>query len=132
MIQVIDYKECVSKEGNIFHALLVQGGLSVAISKETGNPYLTANKMLLSTTFNQQVCQSLIGTSLPGDILKVPCPEYVYQNKETGELVTLSHKCQYVAEEPKREVQTQNQQQVNPMPFNMNMANAFTGEMAMA
>lgn len=130
MVTVIDYKECVSQEGRSFNAILVQGGLSVAISKETGNPYLTANKMLLSTTFNKQVCQSLIGTTLPGDILKVPCPDYVYQNKETGEMVTLSHKCQYVAEEPKREVQ--NQQQVNPMPFNMNMANAFTGEMAMA
>lgn len=84
MVTIIDYKECVSQEGRNFNAILVQGGCSIAISKETGNPYLTANKMLLNTTFNKQVCQSLIGSTLPGDILKVPCPYYVYHSLKSN------------------------------------------------
>jgi hypothetical protein len=59
----------------------------------------------------------------------VPCVEYEYLNRETGETVTLSHKYQYVPEEPAKTVQQpsaiQMQPQANVMPFGM--VNAFGG-----
>jgi len=122
MVTIIGYKECVSQEGKPFYALVLQGDLDIVKSQETGNFYFTANKMQLSTTFNEAICHSFIGKTLPGNVKKVPCAEYEYLNKETGETVTLSHTYQYVPEQPANAVQEPNAFQANVVPFGMAMA----------
>jgi hypothetical protein len=53
----------------------------------------------MSCTFDELTCQSLIGTELPGSVRKVECEEYEYTIKDTGEVITLSHRFEYVEQE---------------------------------
>ena len=53
----------------------------------------------MSCTFDEATCISLIGTELPGSVKKVVCEDYSYTIKDTGEIITLSHRFEYVEQE---------------------------------
>ena len=97
MVTITDYKTCISQEGKEFFAITMQGEVTVATS-ESGNFYLTANKASIPTSFNEAVCQTLIGKTLSGSIQKVPCESYEF-TRETGETVTVNHRYQYSPKE---------------------------------
>ena len=109
MVTIIDYKKCTSQEGREFFALTLQGEETIAQS-ENGNFYFTANKALIPSSFNEKVCQSLIGKTLAGSIQKVPCESYEF-TRETGETVTLNYRYQYSKQEDSSTVK----QVPNPM-----------------
>lgn len=95
MVTIIDYKEATNKDGEIFNVLVLQGEVEMVKSKETGKYYATAKKARITSTFDEKVCQSLIGTQMPGEIQRVPCAAYQYQIPETGETITLEHTYEY-------------------------------------
>ena len=64
-------------------------------SKETGNYYATAKTASITSTFTEEVCQSLIGQELPGSIQKITCEPYEYTIKDTGEVITLTHRWEF-------------------------------------
>ena len=97
MVTITDYKHCVSQEGKEFFAITLQSEPSIAQSKD-GNFYLTANKASIPTSFNEKMCQALIGKELAGSVQKVPCEAYEFQ-RETGETVLLNHRYQYSPKE---------------------------------
>lgn len=99
MVKIVDFKTYQSDEGKEFCTLIVQGGLEAVKSQETNKTYLTARTARMSCTFNQAVCKSLIGTDLPGTIKKVEVDPYEYTNKSSGEIITLSHRYEYMTEE---------------------------------
>ena len=109
MVTVISYDRRESEEGKEFYTLTIQGGLEVVQSKN-GNNYITARKTSIPSTFDEQACKLIVGQELPGQILKLDCNPYDYTNKETGEIITLSHTYEYVDEE---EIQGIN---INAMP----------------
>ena len=126
MVTITEYKNCISQEGREFLALVLQGEVTVATSKE-GNFYLTANKTSIPTSFNEKVCQTLIGKTLAGSIHKVPCESFQYTNHQTGETVTLNYRYQYSPREDATVKQVSNpmempQQHYQHVPF-MPMAN---------
>ena len=98
MVTIIDYKLRKAKNGTGFLALVVQGGIEMIQSEETGNYYASAKKTSIPCTFNEQTCQDLIGTQLNGKVEKESCPEYEYTVEETGEIITLSHRYSYKKE----------------------------------
>lgn len=98
MVTVVDFKERVSKNGEPFYALVLQGGLELVKSKETGNYYATAKSASISTTFDEMTCKGLIGQQLPGSIQKVETEPYEFTARETGEIMTLSHRWVYLKE----------------------------------
>lgn len=98
MVRIINYEKRETKEGNEFFVLLIQGGIEMVRSQETGKFYVTAKKATFSSTFDEATCQSLIGQELPGSIAKVACAPYDYTIKETGEVITISHRFEYVEE----------------------------------
>ena len=53
----------------------------------------------MPTTFDEETCKTLIGQELSGSIQKVECEEYQHEIPETGEIITLSHHWEYVAQE---------------------------------
>jgi len=61
MVRIIDYKARMSAEGEPFLALIVQGGITLVKSKETGLYYATAKKANIPSTFDEETCKSLIG-----------------------------------------------------------------------
>ena len=84
-----------SSDGNEFFALILQGGLELIKSKETGNYYATAKTASITSTFTEEECGQLVGQEISGSIVKVPCEPYEYTVKETGEVVTLTHRWEY-------------------------------------
>ncbi|NNF34913.1 MAG: hypothetical protein HKN68_12440 [Saprospiraceae bacterium] len=100
MVRIVDYVERKSQDGNSFFALMLEGDLEMVRSKETGNFYATARKASITSTFNEITCQGLIGNEIPGKIQKVNCEPYEYRIEESGEVIELTHKYEYLPEEP--------------------------------
>ena len=98
MVTVISYDRRESEEGKEFFTLTVQGGLEVVQSKN-GNNYMTAKRLSIPSTFDEQACKLIVGKELPGQIIKLACDPYDYVNKQTGEMITLHHTYEYVDEE---------------------------------
>lgn len=99
MVTVTGYKERQAEDGRSYFALEVQGGIEMAKSQSSGMYYATARKAQLSSTFTEDVCKTLIGKELPGSVIKEQCAPYEYTIKETGEIITLNHRYQYIPEE---------------------------------
>lgn len=99
MVRIINYKKRETEDGKEFFVLELQGGIEMVKSKETGKFYVTARKASISSTFDELTCQALIGTELPGKVEKFECEAYEYVIKDTGEVITLTHRFEYVEEE---------------------------------
>jgi hypothetical protein len=99
MVRIISYKKRETEDGKEFFVLELQGGIEMVKSKETGKFYVTARKASISSTFDELTCQALIGTELPGKVEKMECEAYEYVIKDTGEVITLNHRFEYVEEE---------------------------------
>lgn len=99
MVRISNYQKRTTEDGKDFFVLELQGGIEVVKSQETGKLYMTARKASMSCTFDELTCQSLIGTELPGSVRKVECEAYEYTIKDTGEVITLSHRFEYVEQE---------------------------------
>ena len=99
MVRIVDYKAYQNEEGEDFFVLVVEGGISVVKSKESGRTYLTKPTAKVSCTFDEETCKDLIGTEIPGKIVKMEVEPYEYTNEETGELVILTHRYQLISEE---------------------------------
>jgi hypothetical protein len=50
-------------------------------------------------TFNEPTCKALLGTQMPGTIKKVTVDPYEFTIKETGEIIKMSHRYEYLSEE---------------------------------
>lgn len=100
MVRIVNYQQRESDDGNVFFALIIQGGVELVQSRETNNFYATARKASISSTFDEETCKSLLGTEISGEIAKIECEPYDYTIKETGEIIQLSHRYQYVPDAP--------------------------------
>ena len=98
MVRIVNYLKRQTEEKDFF-VLEVQGGIEMVLSQSTQKYYATAKKAYVSSTFDEVTCKSLVGTEMPGSIVKVDCEPYEYTNRETGEIFTLSHNYQYTPEE---------------------------------
>ncbi len=67
-------------------------------SNTTGRFYATAKQASVTSTFDEETCRRLIGSEMPGLIKKVPCEPHAYAVPETGEVVTISSRWEYVKE----------------------------------
>lgn len=99
MVTIVDYSKRVNSDGKEFNVLILQGGLELVKSSQTGRYYATAKKASLSSTFNEELCKTLNGQQLPGAIMKVECEPYEFTVPETGEILTLNHRWEYLKEE---------------------------------
>lgn len=99
MVTIINFKERIKEDGTSFFVLELQGGIEFAQSQKTGQFYATAKKAYISSTFDKSICKALVGTQMQGSIEKVECEPFEYTVQETGEVIILSHRYQYVQEE---------------------------------
>ena len=97
-VHIVDYKQRENSNGEAFFALILQGDITMVQSQETGRFYATAKRTSITSTFDEATCQRLIGKEIPGSIQKVECDSYEYTLPETGEIVTLKHRYEYVPE----------------------------------
>jgi hypothetical protein len=99
MVRIIGYKKRETELGKEFFVLELQGGITMVKFIETGKLYATANKATISSTFDEATCNALIGTELEGKVQKVLSEPYEYTVRETGEVIILSHRFEYVEED---------------------------------
>jgi hypothetical protein len=98
MVTITDYKTIEKENGESFNVLIVQGGLQVEKSKSTGKFYFTAKTANVSSTFDKDTCKSLIGQQIEGSVKKVSVEPYEYNIPGSDEVITLSHRYEYVDE----------------------------------
>ncbi len=99
MVTVVDYALRNAKEdGRPFVALVLQGGLSLVQSKQSGNFYATVKQCSIPSTFDEETAKGFIGEKLPGSVQRMSCESYEWANKDTGEVLELSHRWVYVPE----------------------------------
>lgn len=96
MAKIIGYQTRQNKEGKSFIALDLQGDLVMVQSLETGRYYATAKRCSITSTFSEDVAKSLIGQEIQGRIERVQCESYEYTVVETGEVITLSHRYEFI------------------------------------
>jgi hypothetical protein len=101
MVKIIDYTKRQNAAGEDFFLLVLQGGLQIVKSQATNRCYATMKQANMSTTFDENTCKSLIGEEIPGSIVKVETQPYEYTVPETGEIITLSHRWEYVRDSDK-------------------------------
>lgn len=99
MVRIVNYQQRQAEDGRTFFVLELQGGIEMVKSQETGKFYVTARKAVIPSTFDEVTCKALIGTELPGAVEKVECEPYEYVIKDTGEVITISHRFEYVEQE---------------------------------
>lgn len=96
MVTVTNFQQRSSKEEKPYFALELQSDdLEFVISQATGRHYITARKCWISSTFNEAMCQKMIGKSMVGSIVKVECDPYEFTIPETGEVITRQHRYDY-------------------------------------
>jgi hypothetical protein len=98
MVQIVGYAERVNSLGQKFFALILQSGLEMVKSKETGNYYATAKRASVASTFTEEGCKEFIGQQIPGSIQRVPCETYEFAIPATGEVLLLDHRWVYLKE----------------------------------
>ncbi|UGU14240.1 hypothetical protein LS482_11000 [Sinomicrobium kalidii] len=99
MVRIINYKQRQAEDGREFFVLEISGGIEMVRSKETGHFYATSKKTSIPSTFDEETCAALIGTEMPGQVVRQEVEPYSYVVKETGEELTLSHRWVYIPEE---------------------------------
>jgi len=98
MLKIVDFTKRTNKEGKEFNALILESDLELVKSRETGNWYATSKRASITSTFDENICQALIGQEIPGSIQRVECEPYEFTVKDTGEVLTLTHRWIYLNE----------------------------------
>ncbi len=98
MVTIIGYRLAKNKDEKEFVTLQLQGDLEMVQSLESGSFYCTARKASITSTFTEEIAKGLIGTKMSGTIKRVQSDPYDYIVPETGELIKLAHKYEYLPE----------------------------------
>jgi hypothetical protein len=103
MVTIVNFEKRQSKTGNEFLALILQGGVEMVRSAETGQFYATVKRCSVPSTLDEDTCKLMIGSQLDGSIQKLICDPFEYTVPETGEVIELSHRWSYVPAEVKND-----------------------------
>ena len=98
MVTIVSYEKRKNAEDQEFNVLVLQGGIELIKSSETGDFYAGAKRATITCTFDERMCRQLIGSKLPGTVERVPCEEYDFSIPGTEEVIKLSHTFRYNAE----------------------------------
>ena len=91
MVTVSSYSVRTRKDGTTFIALELSGGVELVQSNNSGKFYATVRKTSIPSTFNETIAKGLIGSQMPGSIVRVQVDPYQFVNQRTGEVLTLQH-----------------------------------------
>jgi hypothetical protein len=97
MVTISGFQQRKNAKGITFIILELEGSLQIQPSQTTGNLYASVCRCSIPCTFDEQTASELVGTTLPGEIIRVPCQPYTFINPETKEPVTLDYKYSYKA-----------------------------------
>ena len=96
MVRITGFEKKQKKNGESFILLQLEGDLVMVQSDTTGRYYATTKKATMSSTLEESSARAMVGKEILGRIEKVNCQEYDFVIPETGELIKLSHRYEYV------------------------------------
>ena len=99
MVRIVNYLKRQAEDGREFFVLEISGGIEMVKSQTSNQFYATTKKAFISSTFDEQTCKALIGTEMPGNVVKQECEPYEYLNKDSGQVLVLNHRYVYAQEE---------------------------------
>lgn len=96
MLKVIDAQTRVnSKTKEEYNIVVLQGNVEIQKSQSSGKFYLGSKTISIPTTLNQNEAKQLIGSSIPGEIVKVDCPEYLVPVPNSTRKLKINHSFEY-------------------------------------
>jgi hypothetical protein len=95
MVTVQSFTQRQTTDGRSFITLELIGGMELIQSQNTGKFYATVRKCSMPATFNEDVAAGMVGSKLPGEIIRMESEPYQYTVKSTGEVITLHHSYGY-------------------------------------
>lgn len=98
-VTVTGYQKKKNSEGGSFYVLQIEGGVNISKSETTGNYFASTMKTNIVASMDETSCKALIGSQLPGTIIKKEVMPYSYTVPSTGEEIMLNYKYEYVAED---------------------------------
>ena len=104
MVQIVGFNLRTQKEGKKenYITLLIEGDVELVQSSNTGRFYATVRRCVISSTFDEETAERMVGKQMPGTIERVPCQAYDYTVPETGEVVSLGYRWDYKPEGGRR------------------------------
>lgn len=91
MVTITGFVPRTRKDGTEFITLEITGGVEFVQSAETSRFYATVRKCSIPSTFDASIAKSIVGTQMPGNIVRVLVDPYDYINPRTGEMIKLQH-----------------------------------------
>jgi hypothetical protein len=98
MVRIVSFAERHNALGEPFFALILQSGIEMVRSNTTGRYYATAKQASVTSTFDEETCRRLVGSEIPGSIRKTSCEPHEFTVPETGEVITITSRWEYVKE----------------------------------
>jgi len=96
MVKIISVTEHKNQSGDYFRVVNVVNEVQLVKSKE-GNFRFDSAKAGIPSALPLEVLEELIGTTLPGTIIKKPCEPFTFISRE-GEEITLDYRWVYSEE----------------------------------
>jgi hypothetical protein len=96
MLTIINFEKRQNTSGKEFFSLILQGGVEMVRSAESGQYYATIKRCSVTSTLDEEACKAMVGEQLDGKIEKVQCSPYEFVIPQTGEVIELSHRWSYV------------------------------------
>lgn len=105
----------IESNGKSFNLLELSdtGSVRVEVSSTTGLPYLTDSKTFIPSSFDEEKCQALIGTTMPGSIEKIEVDPFEYTNRN-GQSRVISHKYIYMPDVDSKSLMAEPTKSQNP------------------
>ncbi|MFP4526359.1 MAG: hypothetical protein ACLFNL_08215 [Bacteroidales bacterium] len=117
MVTIVEFAERQNSDKETFYALIVESGLEAIKSQNTGMTYFTKKRASVPSTFTAEECKAFIGEQLPGSVKRVECEPYEITDEETGEVIKLSHRYEYLQEGETAEEVVNNDKVQQPVSY---------------
>lgn len=116
MVTIVGYNLRTQKEGDKkqYITLHLEGDVEMVQSQNTGRHYATVRRCVVSSSFDELTAQRMIGRQMPGSIVRVPCEGYEFTLPETGEVINLGYRWDYVPDNAMRMYQPKHRQTSKP------------------
>ena len=96
MVTITGYAVRINQDKQEFVVLQLQGDLVMVQSQETGRFYATTKRTTVASTFTEEQAKAFIGKEVAGRIERVDCEPYEYTIEDTGEVITLQHRWDFI------------------------------------
>lgn len=99
MVTVVNYNKRINAETGVeFFTLDLQSSSIDLVRSKNGRMYATKRTCSIGSTFDEESCKALIGTTLEGNISKVECEPYEMIDKNSGEIRVSHHRYEFFME----------------------------------